>query len=49
MTFQGVFTFFVDYEQCTYRAISKLTAQIKPDMEACHKQKEELYVLLLTC
>lgn len=33
----------LDYEQCTYRAYSKLTAQIKPDLEACEKQKEELY------
>ena len=36
---------FIDYEQCTYRAYTKLTGQIKPDMEACNKQKEELYVL----
>ena len=35
---------FIDYEQCTYRSYTKLTAQIKPDMEACNKQKEELYV-----
>ncbi|UJR36093.1 hypothetical protein I4U23_028828 [Adineta vaga] len=33
---------FDNYEQCTYRAYTKLTAQIKPDMEACNKQKEEL-------
>ncbi|CAF1262998.1 unnamed protein product [Rotaria magnacalcarata] len=33
---------FDNYEQCTYRAYTKLTAQIKPDMEACDKQKEEL-------
>jgi hypothetical protein len=35
---------FIDYEQCTYRSYTKLTAQIKPDMEACNKQKDELYV-----
>ncbi|CAF0823583.1 unnamed protein product [Adineta steineri] len=33
---------FDNYEQCTYRSYTKLTAQIKPDMEACNKQKEEL-------
>jgi len=33
---------FDNYEQCTYRAYSKLTNQIKPDLEACAKQKEEL-------
>ena len=53
MTSEGLFNtmryclnihLFIDYEQCTYRAYNKLTAQIKPDMEACSKQKEELYV-----
>jgi hypothetical protein len=49
MTFEGLFfyitsIFCLDYEQCTYRAYNKLTAQIKPDMAALNKQKEELYV-----
>lgn len=33
---------FDNYEQCTYRAYTKLTAQIKPDMEEYQKQKEDL-------
>jgi hypothetical protein len=47
MTFEGLLKhryLFIDYEQCTYRSYTKLTAQIKPDMEACNKQKDELYV-----
>ena len=36
------YSLLLDYEQCTYRAYSKLTAQIKPDMAAVNKQKDEL-------
>jgi len=46
VTYQGTiyicFYLFLDYEQCTYRAYTKLTAQIKPDMEEYQKQKDEL-------
>ena len=33
---------FSDYEQATFRQYQRLTKQLKPDLEAYERQKEEL-------
>ena len=33
---------FIDYQQATFRQYQRLTKQLKPDLEAYERQKEEL-------